>query len=362
MIPGAISISLSKAAMVDIHAEPMTEGTFMFFFLTSIAVGWRALELRSWETTVAAAFCAALAWLARPEGIYLLPLFIVAALLRFSRFAPGAIVLFAAVWLVVAFPYLPFIHAETGHWQTSLSPYPGLLTGYFRGERHPELLLQEYGEYKAVREHGVLLGGGGHLLSNLFGKVLFYVLGPFLILGLFRPRPVDGQRPLLAYGWIAAGGYMVPIVLSFVVSTPFSHRFLLLPAALLLPTVAAGIVRVSDWTGRRATFPLIVAALCLAMLVRDLRPRRPDKIGLKEGGLAVLKAIGPGKRVYSTARALEFYAQAEHATEERDADAVALFLPDAERSAGTYALLGEYPSTPTPGTLRVRVYLRKRSP
>src|SRR5881394_1868638 len=75
-------------ALVDIHAEPMTEGTFMFFFFSAMALGWSALEERSWERTVVAAGCSVLAWLARPEGLYLLPLFLAAAALRFSRFAP----------------------------------------------------------------------------------------------------------------------------------------------------------------------------------------------------------------------------------------------------------------------------------
>src|SRR6185295_6521675 len=68
-------------AVVDFQIEPITEGTFMFFFFASMAVGWSALEEKSWERTLAAAGCAALAWLTRPEGIYLLPLFLAASLL-----------------------------------------------------------------------------------------------------------------------------------------------------------------------------------------------------------------------------------------------------------------------------------------
>src|SRR5882672_3832896 len=45
-------------AMVDIHAEPMTEGTFMFFFLTSIAVRKKNMNVPSvmgsaWMSTIA---------------------------------------------------------------------------------------------------------------------------------------------------------------------------------------------------------------------------------------------------------------------------------------------------------------------
>jgi len=352
-------------SVVDVHAEAMTEGTFMFFFLGGMALGWHAIEKRCWESTVVAAGCAALAWYSRPEGLYLIPLFVVAALLRFSRWSPIAIGLFALVWFMVAFPYLCFIHGETGHWQSSLSPIPRLIGSYFAGERHPELALQDYGEYRAVARHGVILGGGGHLLSNLFGKVLFYALGPFLILGAVRPRPSEGQRALLAYGWIAAVGFLVPVALSFLVSTPFSHRFLLVPAALLLPTAAAGLARFADWTGRPQALPVCVGLLCLVMGIRDLRPRRADKAGVKEAGLAL-----QGRRIYSTARAAEFYAGSEHVADPAAAEAYVFLMPDLrgdekaleQRIAGQYALLGEFPSPARPGIMPVRVYLGKRSP
>ncbi|MBV8880823.1 MAG: glycosyltransferase family 39 protein [Planctomycetaceae bacterium] len=355
-------------AIVDLHVEAMTEGTFMFFFLGAMALGWKALEEQSWEQTVVTAACAALAWLSRPEGIYLLPLFVLASVLRFSRFSPLALGIFAVVWTVLAMPYLSFIHAETGHWRPTLSAIPTIYTDYFSGKGNPALALQDYSEYRAVARHGVLLGGGGHLLSNFFGKVLFYALGPFLLLGLVEPRPSTGQRPLLIYGWIAAAGYLIPIALSFVVSAPFSHRFLVVPAALLLPTVAAGLARAADRTRRKEALPLFVGALCLVMAVRDLRPRRTDKLGAKEAGLAVLEALGPGKRVYSSLRALEFYARSEHADEGVQADAVAFCMPELrdsdqpllqslERQA---RLLGEFPSPPRRGVLPVRVYIRKQ--
>lgn len=374
--PAGLLYALLPAA-VDVHVEPMTEGTFVFFFLTAAWAGWLALEERSWERTAAAALCAALAWLARPEGIYLLPLFAIAAALRFSRFSLPLVALHMLLWLILAFPYLSFIHGETGRWQPSLSPIPGLMGDWASGARHPELAAQDFEEYRVVARHGALIGGGGHLLANFFGKVLFYALGPFLIWGFFRPRPADGARPLLAYGWIAAALYIVPVALSFVASTPFSHRFLLMPAILVLPTAAAGIARASERVGHPRALPLIAAALCLAMAIRDVRVRRAEKVGVKEAGQAVLKTMGPGRRVYSTNRAAEFYAKSGHleapifvtldALEALDADAYILCPADLrtteerfeERFAARHPLQGEYPFPPRPGVHPVRVYLRR---
>jgi 4-amino-4-deoxy-L-arabinose transferase-like glycosyltransferase len=357
---------------VDFQIEPMNESTFMFFFFASMAVGWSAMEERSWERTIVAAGCATLAWLARPEGIYLIPLFLAAAALRFSRFAFLAVPLFLATWLVLAFPYLSFIHARTGYWQTSLSPIPGMIRDLLTGARPPGLPGGDFEEYRVVQRHGMVLGGTIHLGRNFFGKVLFYSLGPFLLLGLFRPRPAEDRRNLLAFQLLAAFGYLVPIALSFIASTPFSHRFLLAPAALLLPVTAVGIVQASEWTRRRETLPILAGALCLAMAVRDFRPRRADKIGLKEAGLAVLKSLGPGKRVFATHGHAEYYARSAYVPhpevvtveylESAALDAFVFGPSDPkleERIRSRHAFLGEFPSPPRKDVLPVRVYLAK---
>jgi 4-amino-4-deoxy-L-arabinose transferase-like glycosyltransferase len=368
----AASLYALLPAVVDFQIEPITEGTFMFLFFASMALGWSAMEERSWERTFAAAGCAVLAWLTRPEGIYLIPLFLAAVALRFSRFASLAVPIFLATWIVLAWPYLSFIHAQTGRWQTSLSPIPGMFVDVFTGARAPGTALQDYSEYRVVRERGMILGGGLHLGANFFGKALFYVLGPFLLLGLLRPRPADGRRPVLAFQLLAVFGYLVPPALSFVASTPFSHRYLLVPASLCLPVIAAGLIRAAEWSRRREALPILVGAICLAMAVRDFRPRRNDKIGLKEAGLAILKSIGPGKRVFTTAGHVEFYARSAYMplpvtlttedVEKARPDAFAFSVAGSrleDRIRERHAFLGEFPSPPRKDVTPVRVYLAK---
>ena len=365
-------------AAVDVQAEAMTEGTLSFFFLGSLWLGWQGLEERSWEKIAVAAGGAALAWLSRPEGIYLPPMFLVAALLRFSRFSIPALALFGAVLLVLAFPYLCFIHAQTCHWSPSLSSIPDVLRNALQGNRNEALAAQDYAEYRAVARYGILLGGGGHLLANLFGKVLFYVTGPFLLIGLFRPRPAPGGRPILLYQGIAAATYLAPILLSFYASTAFSHRFLLIPAALLLGFTAAGFIRVAEWTRQPRAVTVLVAAICLAMLVRDLRPRRSDKIAFKEAGLAILQTLGPGRRLVTTNRQIEYYARSAYLPlrpmptfdeiERQQPDVIALCPPDLrrwepdlrQRVEERYDLMAEFTSTPDTSLLPVRVYRARR--
>jgi 4-amino-4-deoxy-L-arabinose transferase-like glycosyltransferase len=368
----AASLYAFLPAVVDFQIEPITEGSFMFFFFASMAVGWSALEERSWERTFAASGCAALAWLTRPEGIYLIPLFLAAAALRFNRFVFLAVPIFLATWLVLAYPYLSFIHARTGHWQTSLSPIPGMFVDLFTGARAAGTPGQDYEEYRVVQKHGMVLGGALHLGTNFFGKVLFYALGPFLLIGLVRPKPADGRRPLLAFLLLAAFGYLVPIALSFIASTPFSHRFLLVPASLLLPVIAAGMIRAAEWTRRREALPILAGAVCLAMAVRDFRPRRTDRIGQKEAGLAILKSIGPGKKVFATQGQVEFYARSAYLPlpegvtledlEKARPDAFAFGVSGSrleERIRQRHTFLGEFPSSPRKDVTPVRVYLAR---
>jgi len=163
-------------------------------------------------------------------------------------------------------------------------------------------------------------------------------------------------------------------VLSFYASTPFSHRFLLIPATLLLGITAAGVLRVVEWTRRPRAVMLVVGAICLVMLVRDLRPRRGDKIAFKQAGLAILQTLGPGRRLVTTNRQIEYYARSAYlpplstqtfdAIERLQPDVIALCPSDLQRwepelqrrVEERYDLMAEFPSTPDPTLLPVRVY------
>ena len=113
------------------------------------------------------------------------------------------------------------------------------------------------------------------------------------------------------------------------------------------------------------------------MLLRDLRPRRADKIGMKEAGLAILRTLGPGKRVFSTHPQVEFDARSQYLALPEGAtadlllsstmDAFAFCAPDLrrweprleERIREKTTFLGEFPSPPRKDALPVRVYLAK---
>src|SRR5579863_6748562 len=115
------------------------------------------------------------------------------------------------------------------------------------------------------------------------------------------------------------------------------------------------------------------------MAVRDFRPKRRDKEGFKEAGLAILSALGPGAKVWATNGQIEYYARSRYVPFPGSVstglllgsgyDAFAVCpeeLPHWEpgledRLRASCRFLGEYPSPPRAGTLPVRVY-RARAP
>ncbi len=367
-----------------LHGEVMLEGTFMFFFFGAMAIWWSALENKSWERSVLAGVGAAAAWLTRPEGFYLIPLFLFAAAIKRSRFAIGAVGMCLAATFVVAYPYLTFIKSHTGGWGISASPFArgviGLLTGETpaTGYAVTEESAREFSEVRAIARFGRVGGPIIYVLQITF-KNYFYILAPFLFLGFaYLRKPEGGWGPRL-YLLAAAAGYFIPPVLAFVAATPFSYRYVLVTHVLLLPVVALGLLQAGRWARHPKALPVFMAIVLIAMAVRDIRPKRTDKIGMKEAGLAILERLGPAKRILTVARQVEYYSRGEQvdlppalSPDELDdvvrrerIDAVALHESDlkhagkaaVKRLEEKYVLLGRFPADTGPKQSHTWVYL-----
>lgn len=374
-------------AFVELHADAMTEGTFMFFFFSTMALGWSALEKKSWERAVLAGAGAALTWLTRPEGMYLVPLFLLACLLRPGRFVGVALPCFLATAFVLAFPLLTYVKRETGHWGVSTSPLSKRVIGLFTGETPPlgyTTTPRDVEEHPASRDklrYGAVGGAAATFSKTVFFKLFFYVLGPFFLLGLFRLRPPEAERAPIFWLATAAIGYSIPVMLTFAAGTPFSHRFLVIPTALALGVVALGLQRAAGWTRRREALPAFLTLVCVAMAVHDLRVRRADRIGLKLAGRAILDQLGPDRRILTTDRQIETYARGVYVELDIDTtfeqllsvvakeriEVIAYNTPELrnlekgieERTAARFRFLGEFPSPAARETPPVRLYATK---
>lgn len=370
---------------VEVQGNALTYGPFFFFFLWGMDLAWTAFERASWERALLAGLSTAAAWLTRPEGIYLVPLLFLAAVVRPRRFALLGIALALAAAFVGAFPYLAFIKARTGRAGITYNPLAkgvfGLVTGETpaTGYQVTEKTAQEFGEYRYIDRYG-RLGGPVLYVAKTSARVLFYILVPFLAIGLAllvrTPRPA---WPPAGYLLAAAGGAFIPPVLAFVAATPFSYRYILLTFVLLLPVAAAGILWTADRLPRPdRALPILLSLLCLSMTVRSCRPRNRDRLALKEAGQWILKRYGPGIRMAGTRREIEYYARGEFTVfpseityeallkiiHDQRLKLVALYEPDLRhmepelerRLAESFRRVGQIPENPDRSRRPVRLY------
>ena len=213
------------------------------------------------------------AYLARPEGVLLLPL----GLWRLRRARLGALVRYAGVAVAVMAPALVALRAETGHWQ--LSPREArvaLLTGVPGATTLAEA---------ALTNPAALLA---RLAEGVARQVLYdaTALGPLLVipfvLGFGTARGTRG--PFAVAAWFTA----LPLALN-----P-SPRYAVPLVPLLLPAAAAGLLALGERLGRHAR--LAMAALGVALVVQALWVSHPlDAACSREVSRLVLERYGPGQ-------------------------------------------------------------------
>jgi len=202
------------------------------------------------------------AYLARPEGVLLLPL----GLWRLRRARLRALVLYAGAAVAIMAPALIALRAGTGHWQLSprearvalLSGVPGATTLAEAALRNPAALLA-----RDATELGPLLAI------------------PF-VLGVGAAR--ETRRPLVVAAWFTA----LPLALN-----P-SPRYAVPLVPLLLPATAAGLLALGERLGRHAR--IATAALGAALVVQALWVSHPfDAACSREVSRLVLERYGPGQ-------------------------------------------------------------------
>src|SRR3989441_1133581 len=227
------------------------------------------------------------AYLARPEGVLLLPL----GLWRFRRARLRALVLYAGAAVAVMAPALIALRAETGHWQLSprearvalLSGVPGATTLAEAALRNPAALLARMAE-------------------GMARQVLYDTteLGPLLVipfvLGVVAAR--ETRRPLVVAAWFTA----LPLALN-----P-GPRYAVPLVPLLLPATAAGLLALGERLGRHAR--VATAALGAALVVQALWVSHPfDAACSREVSRLVLERYGPGQALVAIGGRLAYRAR-----------------------------------------------------
>ncbi len=333
----------------------MTEPLYLLCVFAGLWFLWNAAEGSSVRHGVAAGVCFAAAYLTRPEGSFyaalgvaVLAVGIVARRQVRSGRAWAALGGFVLAALLVALPYLVYIHGQTGRWMVSgklgvtydigravLARDPAEYdrvtasldsTGreiiWYSPERFQRDLADELAAspLQALRR---VWANFRLLLDAWFGITLFPTL-LLLFVGLaWFGEPWDKRRAVTELYWAAA---LVPLLIAFL---PFhvEIRFFAPALPIALAWVGRGAVLMGDWMGataqalalrpiakglRRALAALPIVVIAVAFLgltvVAVGEGRRGTDFGHREAGLWLQRNASPGSVVMARDLAIALYA------------------------------------------------------
>ena len=237
----------------------------------TLLAGWLLVLLTERDGRPATAgMLAGATYLARPEGVMLVPL----GLWRFRRRPRGALLYLAAALLVMA-PALVALRIEHGQWQ--LSPREGRIAARSGATSF----------IGAATRHPVRFLGGTAVGAARQAAYDAKALGPLLwvpfVAGLLVARGAD-RWPLVVVLWFTA----LPLAIN-----P-SPRYAVPLLSLLLPWAGAGIVALGQRLGRHAG--LAAAAVGTGLVVQALWVSHPfDAACTREVSALLLRRYGPGQ-------------------------------------------------------------------
>jgi 4-amino-4-deoxy-L-arabinose transferase-like glycosyltransferase len=236
---------------LDVHADVMTEGTFVFFLCSSMWLGWRSMEDPAVERGVLAGLTAAAAYLTRAEGMLVMALVPawqgVDLLLRRDRWAArlGSIGLGIAAMVILLFPFLLWVKSV-----------------------HPEKKWGASAKYSvtqagAVQEVGYGARAGRVAFSLV--RMMFYVGVPFYLLGLLGLRGLEARKALffLSFPLLHLAGLFWALQ-----KVPYmSYRYVIPVMNLMAVVMALGVIQTIRYLSRRLPDPRWVLAAQAVVLV-----------------------------------------------------------------------------------------------
>ena len=260
---------------VEVQADVMTEGAFAFFFISAMWLCWRTMEEPSIERSIVMGMAAVAAYLTRPEGILAVVLVIAwpvfAAIRRKEarRARLAGVGLSAVVILILAFPFLVWVHSVMGAWKLSAK-----ITVKAAGSTFQESD-ESSGPSKPERDTASrrLAHAGGAMV-----KMTYYLLIPFMLLGVWGLRGGPAKAAIFYFSFPL--GYLAGVAASIRGIPAFSYRYVLLPMNLLMALAGVGIVMAMGWVQRRwpnRRWALAPFALILLFALPSLRPHRTEE-------------------------------------------------------------------------------------
>ncbi|HFQ95562.1 MAG TPA: hypothetical protein ENK30_03220 [Anaerolineae bacterium] len=181
----ALLAALSSALAVQpLYWGSMTESLFMGFLFAGLWAMWRALRAASWRHAALAGLLLGFSYLVRPEGLIWWAWFavILAGVTLYKRRSWRPFLLYLALFLILALPYLAYLYQHTGH--IILSGKTGLTAAM---------------SVQIVEEGNALGNDYGSLLDSTGQEILWFSPERFQIsmLGVIRSDPAGAFRRIV---------------------------------------------------------------------------------------------------------------------------------------------------------------------
>ncbi|MDP6958425.1 MAG: glycosyltransferase family 39 protein, partial [Planctomycetota bacterium] len=237
--------------IVDVQADVVTEGTFMFFLFSALWLGWKTFQSPDWKTTLLAGLASSAAFLTRGEGLIAvvgIPCWLLLSTLRGKavlRISLAALLLGSAI--LAATPYLNYARSVAGPWAISAKgTVRESLTNISKGQ--PVTSEKKEDSWK-----------GWKTLAEKVRRVTYYVLLPLIFLGLLCTR---WRWKTLFYASFPIL-YWTALILASPKIAGASTRYLLPGLALSFPFAIIGIVQILKWIKRPNLLPWAVLLFIL---------------------------------------------------------------------------------------------------
>ena len=322
-------------------ADVMTTGLFLGLFLAALTLWILALRGAPWPYYPLGGVVAALTYLVRAEGIALpaaLAAGAAAAAWRGRAGTRGRLaggVLTAAVaWILIAGPYLIWLHGAHGRWTlTARSSATRLWANLHKQIPPPPPATGSAAPTPANPDPATLLKPAETSADPVLARDPFFQLAtkkilqavywpilPLMALGFIFNRSLGGRKGTLVVALILVAVLSGPTLLAFALSRYYrpSHRYFLPGVTLLLPWAAAGAVVLYDALSRVASTArpgrLVVvrtvffAAILVPLLYKTVRPHRREETSFREAGAWLRPREMPEpRRLLSTSVKIAWY-------------------------------------------------------
>ena len=296
---------------VDVLKDPL----YVFLFISSVWLGWEALEEEKLYLFLVVGFFAGFTYLTRPDGLEIFLVMVswislshLRQLRRdFTRRIWAIALLFISIF-ILAVPYIMYIHETTGRWTISRTKHVSALFG--QEKDMPQKYFGKAADLAKETSHGSsrkVFTPLTHLLrksQNIFHPIL----GLLLLFGWIARKPIPyrkGEFYLLSFFVLhAIVLYLFLLQYSLwnrgqLVESHFSDRHFLPLVALSLSWMGMGFFiiydKIANWIEMRRpcqlpnihqkVFVLLIIILFASILPKTLKGVRSEKIGRKEAGL-----------------------------------------------------------------------------